>query len=238
MSFLSKLWDGAQSFLFGNNESSGGQLTTSSQKASKRTKEDTAIYDAYMQQLFGDYVKPEKTWWGKTITPGHYEGTNLLDQLAGQEQFLGTEFQDYLNALKGATGEYGNTVDQLTTRLNDPGRQIGFGIEGGDQVSFTPRSERETVTLLEQLAGGARDNSMMAPSAEWGFQQEHTPQTAALKYFDLLSQLANANENRRYGLATTTGYGTGTLQGPTEGAIGQLGGLAQAAGPLAMLAML
>ena len=135
-----------------------------------------------------------KSWLGEM--PG------MPTALRERESWLNDRFGDYIGAQEDANTKYGGVLDSLTGRLNDPNSRVSFGLEGADPVSFMPRQTLNEMSAIEQLANATRSNDMRVPTEQWAWNQTNPVHTADMHIFDLMSQLANQEENRRYGIPT------------------------------------
>lgn len=135
-----------------------------------------------------------KSWLGEM--PG------MPTALRERESWLNDRFGDYIGAQEAANAKYGGVLDSLTGRINDPNSRVSFGLEGADPVSFMPRQTLNEMSAIEQLANATRSNDMRVPTEQWAWNQSNPIHTADMHIFDLMSQLANQEENRRYGIPT------------------------------------
>ena len=149
-----------------------------------------AIWNQYMQYLNG------------TDESGNAAPGSLLGLFSGQSDWLNNQFNQYNSALSGSSSEYGNILDSLTKRMTNPNSQVSFGMQGMSPVSFTPRQTREDIGTLQGLAEKAMENKMLSPTARWSWAQENPLNSADLKYFNAIGDLANNMEDRRYQTAT------------------------------------
>ena len=146
----------------------------------------------------------------QTPAPGNQEVTkSWLGEMPGmptalreRETWLNERFGDYIGAQEAANAKYGGVLDSLTGRINDPNSRVSFGLEGADPVSFIPRQTLNEMSAIEQLANAARNNEMLVPTEQWAWSQTNPVHTADMQIFDLMNQLANQEENRRYGIPT------------------------------------
>ena len=146
----------------------------------------------------------------QTPAPGNQEVTkSWLGEMPGmptalreRETWLNERFGDYIGAQEAANAKYGGVLDSLTGRINDPNSRVSFGLEGADPVSFMPRQTLKEMSAIEQLANATRSNDMRVPTEQWAWSQTNPVHTADMHIFDLMSQLANQEENRRYGIPT------------------------------------
>jgi hypothetical protein len=122
--------------------------------------------------------------------------------LRERESWLNERFGDYIGAQEAANAKYGGVLDSLTGRINDPNSRVSFGLEGADPVSFIPRQTLNEMSAIESLANLTRSNAMRVPTEQWAWSQTNPIHTADMHIFDLMSQLANQEENRRYGIPT------------------------------------
>lgn len=88
--------------------------------------------------------------------------------------------------------------------MNDPNSQVSFGLAGSPSVSFTPQQTIRDIQTLEGLAANKMSNSLNQPTLDWNWQQQNPLYTGELNYFNIMSDLANRAEDRRYGIPTTT----------------------------------
>ena len=135
-----------------------------------------------------------KSWLGEM--PG------MPTALRERETWLNERFGDYIGAQEAANAKYGGVLDSLTGRINDPNSRVSFGLEGADPVSFIPRQTLNEMSAIESLADLTRSNAMRVPTEQWAWSQANPIHTADMHIFDLMSQLANQEENRRYGIPT------------------------------------
>ena len=135
-----------------------------------------------------------KSWLGEM--PG------MPTALRERETWLNERFGDYIGAQEAANAKYGGVLDSLTSRINDPNSRVSFGLEGADPVSFIPRQTLNEMSTIEALADLTRSNAMRVPTEQWAWSQANPIHTADMHIFDLMSQLANQEENRRYGIPT------------------------------------
>ena len=135
-----------------------------------------------------------KSWLGEM--PG------MPTALRERETWLNERFGDYIGAQEAANAKYGGVLDSLTSRINDPNSRVSFGLEGADPVSFIPRQTLNEMSTIEALADLTRSNAMRVPTEQWAWSQTNPIHTADMHIFDLMSQLANQEENRRYGIPT------------------------------------
>jgi hypothetical protein len=135
-----------------------------------------------------------KSWLGEM--PG------MPTALRERETWLNERFGDYIGAQEAANAKYGGVLDSLTSRINDPNSRVSFGLEGADPVSFIPRQTLNEMSAIESLANLTRSNAMRVPTEQWAWSQTNPIHTADMHIFDLMSQLANQEENRRYGIPT------------------------------------
>ena len=146
----------------------------------------------------------------QTPAPGNQEVTkSWLGEMPGmptalreRETWLNERFGDYIGAQEAANAKYGGVLDSLTGRINDPNSRVSFGLEGADPVSFIPRQTLNEMSTIEALADLTRSNAMRVPTEQWAWSQANPIHTADMHIFDLMSQLANQEENRRYGIPT------------------------------------
>jgi hypothetical protein len=146
----------------------------------------------------------------QTPAPGNQEVTkSWLGEMPGmptalreRETWLNERFGDYIGAQEAANAKYGGVLDSLTGRINDPNSRVSFGLEGADPVSFIPRQTLNEMSTIEALADLTRSNAMRVPTEQWAWSQTNPIHTADMHIFDLMSQLANQEENRRYGIPT------------------------------------
>ena len=146
----------------------------------------------------------------QTPAPGNQEVTkSWLGEMPGmptalreRETWLNERFGDYIGAQEAANAKYGGVLDSLTGRINDPNSRVSFGLEGADPVSFIPRQTLNEMSAIESLADLTRSNAMRVPTEQWAWSQANPIHTADMHIFDLMSQLANQEENRRYGIPT------------------------------------
>ena len=146
----------------------------------------------------------------QTPAPGNQEVTkSWLGEMPGmptalreRETWLNERFGDYIGAQEAANAKYGGVLDSLTGRINDPNSRVSFGLEGADPVSFIPRQTLNEMSAIESLADLTRSNAMRVPIEQWAWNQTNPVHTADMHIFDLMSQLANQEENRRYGIPT------------------------------------
>ena len=146
----------------------------------------------------------------QTPAPGNQEVTkSWLGEMPGmptalreRETWLNERFGDYIGAQEAANAKYGGVLDSLTGRINDPNSRVSFGLEGADPVSFIPRQTLNEMSAIESLANLTRSNAMRVPTEQWAWSQTNPIHTADMHIFDLMSQLANQEENRRYGIPT------------------------------------
>lgn len=135
-----------------------------------------------------------KSWLGEM--PG------MPTALRERETWLNDRFGDYIGAQEAANAKYGGVLDSLTGRINDPNSRVSFGLEGADPVSFIPRQTLNEMSAIESLADLTRSNAMRVPTEQWAWSQTNPIHTADMHIFDLMNQLANQEENRRYGIPT------------------------------------
>lgn len=135
-----------------------------------------------------------KSWLGEM--PG------MPTALRERETWLNERFGDYIGAQEAANAKYGGVLDSLTGRINDPNSRVSFGLEGADPVSFIPRQTLNEMSAIESLANLTRSNAMRVPTEQWAWSQANPIHTADMHIFDLMNQLANQEENRRYGIPT------------------------------------
>ena len=135
-----------------------------------------------------------KSWLGEM--PG------MPTALRERETWLNERFGDYIGAQEAANAKYGGVLDSLTSRINDPNSRVSFGLEGADPVSFIPRQTLNEMSAIESLADLTRSNAMRVPTEQWAWSQMNPIHTADMHIFDLMSQLANQEESRRYGIPT------------------------------------
>ena len=135
-----------------------------------------------------------KSWLGEM--PG------MPTALRERETWLNERFGDYIGAQEAANAKYGGVLDSLTGRINDPNSRVSFGLEGADPVSFIPRQTLNEMSAIESLANLTRSNAMRVPTEQWAWSQTNPIHTADMHIFDLMNQLANQEENRRYGIPT------------------------------------
>ena len=135
-----------------------------------------------------------KSWLGEM--PG------MPTALRERETWLNERFGDYIGAQEAANAKYGGVLDSLTGRINDPNSRVSFGLEGADPVSFIPRQTLNEMSTIEALADLTRSNAMRVPTEQWAWSQTNPIHTANMQIFDLMNQLANQEENRRYGIPT------------------------------------
>ena len=146
----------------------------------------------------------------QTPAPGNQEVTkSWLGEMPGmptalreRETWLNERFGDYIGAQEAANAKYGGVLDSLTGRINDPNSRVSFGLEGADPVSFIPRQTLNEMSAIESLADLTRSNAMRVPTEQWAWSQANPIHTADMHIFDLMNQLANQEENRRYGIPT------------------------------------
>jgi hypothetical protein len=146
----------------------------------------------------------------QTPAPGNQEVTkSWLGEMPGmptalreRETWLNERFGDYIGAQEAANAKYGGVLDSLTSRINDPNSRVSFGLEGADPVSFIPRQTLNEMSTIESLADLTRSNAMRVPTEQWAWNQTNPIHTANMHIFDLMNQLANQEENRRYGIPT------------------------------------
>lgn len=146
----------------------------------------------------------------QTPAPGNQEVTkSWLGEMPGmptalreRETWLNERFGDYIGAQEAANAKYGGVLDSLTGRINDPNSRVSFGLEGADPVSFIPRQTLNEMSAIESLADLTRSNAMRVPTEQWAWSQTNPIHTADMHIFDLMNQLANQEENRRYGIPT------------------------------------
>ena len=146
----------------------------------------------------------------QTPAPGNQEVTkSWLGEMPGmptalreRETWLNERFGDYIGAQEAANAKYGGVLDSLTGRINDPNSRVSFGLEGADPVSFIPRQTLNEMSAIESLANLTRSNAMRVPTEQWAWSQTNPIHTADMHIFDLMSQLANQEESRRYGIPT------------------------------------
>jgi uncharacterized protein YukE len=129
---------------------------------------------------------------------------NLSGDLSGQSSYLDSAFSDYSKSIGSSNTQYQSTLNNLISGLNSDENKISFGMEGSSPVSFTSKQDRENAELLSTLAGNILSSKSTLPTATYAEAKDNNPYTAKLKLYDLISELANQNEDRRYGLATTT----------------------------------
>jgi len=122
--------------------------------------------------------------------------------LRERETWLNERFGDYIGAQEAANAKYGGVLDSLTGRINDPNSRVSFGLEGADPVSFIPRQTLNEMSAIESLADLTRSNAMRVPTEQWAWNQSNPVHTADIQIFDLMNQLANQEESRRYGIPT------------------------------------
>lgn len=135
-----------------------------------------------------------KSWLGEM--PG------MPTALRERETWLNERFGDYIGAQEAANAKYGGVLDSLTSRINDPNSRVSFGLEGADPVSFIPRQTLNEMSTIEALADLTRSNAMRVPTEQWAWSQTNPIHTADMQIFDIMNQLANQEENRRYGIPT------------------------------------
>ena len=158
----------------------------------------------------------------QTPAPGNQEVTkSWLGEMPGmptalreRETWLNERFGDYIGAQEAANAKYGGVLDSLTSRINDPNSRVSFGLEGADPVSFIPRQTLNEMSTIEALADLTRSNAMRVPIEQWSWSQTNPIHTADMHIFDLMSQLANQEENRRYGIPTQINTGSYTQPKP------------------------
>jgi len=146
----------------------------------------------------------------QTPAPGNQEVTkSWLGEMPGiptalreRETWLNERFGDYIGAQEAANAKYGGVLDSLTGRINDPNSRVSFGLEGADPVSFIPRQTLNEMSAIESLANLTRSNAMRVPTEQWAWSQTNPIHTADMHIFDLMNQLANQEESRRYGIPT------------------------------------
>lgn len=172
--------------------------------SSVQTSQTASPRDASAQQMWDQYMSYFN---GKDASGAPTTGT-LQNLLGGQSDWLNQQFGAFSGAQQQATDEYGSVLDKLTSRMNDPRSQVSFGMQGGSPVSFTPRQTREDIGAIEGLASKALANSMTVPSSQFAWAQQNPQGASDLKYFDILSDLANRNEDRRFKLSTETSKDT------------------------------
>jgi hypothetical protein len=130
------------------------------------------------------------------------EMPGVPNALRERESWLNERFGDYIGAQEAANAKYGGVLDSLTGRINDPNSRVSFGLEGADPVSFIPRQTLNEMSAIESLANLTRSNAMRVPTEQWAWSQTNPIHTADMHIFDLMNQLANQEENRRYGIPT------------------------------------
>ena len=178
------------------------------------------IYTNYQSGAYNDGNATTTTT--QTPAPGNQEVTQgFLGEMPGmptalreRETWLNERFGDYIGAQEAANAKYGGVLDSLTGRLNDPNSRVSFGLEGADPVSFIPRQTLNELSAIEQLANATRNNEMLVPTEQWAWSQSNPVHTADMQIFDLMSQLANQEENRRYGIPTQINTGNYTQGRP------------------------
>jgi len=137
----------------------------------------------------------------------YVETKPLLDKMREQQEWLGEKHGTYTGAMEAATGKYGDTLTALANRLNAPESKVGFSLGGTAPASFVPRQTVRDIGITEALAQKGMGASMMAPTEQWAYQQENPLYKPEMQYFDIVNQLAQAEENRRYGLPSTLQFG-------------------------------
>jgi hypothetical protein len=144
-----------------------------------------------------------------SATGNQEEAESWLGEMPGmptalreRETWLNERFGDYIGAQEAANAKYGGVLDSLTGRINDPNSRVSFGLEGADPVSFIPRQTLNEMSAIESLADLTRSNAMRVPTEQWAWNQSNPVHTADMQIFDLMNQLANQEENRRYGIPT------------------------------------
>ena len=166
------------------------------------------IYSNYQAGAYNGGTASSTTT--QTPAPGNQEVTkSWLGEMPGmptalreRETWLNERFGDYIGAQEAANAKYGGVLDSLTGRINDPNSRVSFGLEGADPVSFIPRQTLNEMSTIEALADLTRSNAMRVPTEQWAWSQTNPIHTADMQIFDLMNQLANQEENRRYGIPT------------------------------------
>lgn len=160
----------------------GSQTTQETKKTIPARDEDAnTIWDQYMSSF----------------------GT-IDDNIMGQSSYLDNAFSKYSNAIGSANNTYQGTLNGLINRLNSNDNKISFGMEGQSPISFTSRQDRENAEIISNLAQNILTSKSTLPTATYAEAQENNPYKAKLTLYNMLSDIANRMEDRRYNTATTS----------------------------------
>jgi hypothetical protein len=171
-----------------------GDIYTNYQAGTYKPASSSQASSTTTQAPAGTAGQATQSWLGEM--PG------VPNALRERESWLNERFGDYIGAQEAANAKYGGVLDSLTGRINDPNSRVSFGLEGADPVSFIPRQTLNEMSAIESLADLTRSNAMRVPTEQWAWSQTNPIHTADMHIFDLMNQLANQEENRRYGIPT------------------------------------
>ena len=147
----------------------------------------------------------------------------LEQMLAEREAWLNNQFGNYLGSVRGASSEYGGLLGNLLKKLA-ANSEMNIGITGGPSMTFTPGRIIDKLTSLGQMK---QANDLLAPSAQWAWQQQNPIHTGATSFLDYLSGIAGASEQRRYGTPSSTESGSISANASPLTTIGAIGNLMQ-----------
>lgn len=188
-----------------------GDLQTEQQREQNNAFITMPMLNNTLQQLASQYQQQPAA---ASSAPAE---DSLEARILNQEKWLGGEHDKYMSSLSGATEKYSGILERLAGMLNAPSSKVSFGLQGFDPMTVLPQSTLREASALDALAEKSRAAAMTVPLEQWGYSQQHTPYTGNLKYWDVINQLAQAEENRRYGIPSTTQ--TGSL---TQGSVNPL----------------
>ncbi len=185
MGFLSDAFDTVTGFLGGTDE----QTTTSTKSLAPLDTDSQAIWDDFMSSY-----------------------KNLFSNLKGKQASDTGAFNTYKSALTKAGDTYGSTISALMNSISSGKNDLGFSLGGGNMATFTPKSVRENASTMADLAGKSYENTLVVPTAQYGFDTTTNDYTTNLNYYNILASLAKDIKDRQMQLATTTSKTADTSQ--------------------------
>lgn len=144
-----------------------------------------------------DDTAPAPTNTNATLEDQLANQPGLWQMLQDKESWLNQKFSDYLGSVQGATGQYGDVIGSLMKDMQTP---VSLGI-GGQNMSFIPTSR---AGAAQNMAGLQRENTMMAPSQQWAWQQQNPQGIANMQFYDAIASLFGQGEGLRYQVPATT----------------------------------